>query len=504
MTGLYDEVRLAIHLVWTRRWLALAVAWAICLLGWLVVAQIPDSYMSRARIFVQLQSLLPGKIGISEADQQKTVDQIRQTLTSSTNLAKIVRTTSLANSVANDRDVTDRVAGLQQAIKINAQQDNLFEITASTPSPKLSRSVVQKLIDIFVEQNLAGNRDETSQTLQFLDAQLAQRQKQLQDSETKRADFQNRYLGSLPGAGSLNDRIGAARTQLAQVDSDLAAAQSSLAAVNGQMAGTQANIGNNGVATAGPARARVMAIQGQLADARARGWTDSHPDVIALKTQLAAAQAAAANEPLGAGPNSNAPNPLFFSLRSLQADKQSQVAALSARKTQLQSDLNSLQAMLSQNPDIAAQQAQLERDYTVLKDQYDKMLQDREDVRLRGQVQSQTDAVKFSVIDPPTTPNLPTAPNRPLLLSAVLAVGLVGGVGAAFGLAKLHTTFATAGRLESASGLPVIGSIGRMMTPAQLMTQRRRLMQFAGGTAALLVAYVALIGVEFIQRGLAA
>ena len=61
-------------------------------------------------------------------------------------------------------------------------------------------------------------------------------------------------------------------------------------------------IATPGVAgSAGPARARLAAIQGQLADARSRGFTDAHPDVIALKSQLAAAQAAARGEPLKAG-----------------------------------------------------------------------------------------------------------------------------------------------------------------------------------------------------------
>ena len=129
---------------------------------------------------------------------------------------------------------------------------------------------------------------------------------------------------------------------MAQVDSDLAAAQSSLAAVNGQMAGTPANVaGLGGTSSAGPARARLAAIQGQLADARARGYTEIHPDVIALKSQLAAAQAAARNEPLvGGAAGGGSPNPLYLSLKSMQADKQAQVAALTMRKTQLQNDLD--------------------------------------------------------------------------------------------------------------------------------------------------------------------
>ena len=65
MNGLYDEIRVALHAIWTRRWLALAVAWAIAILGWLVVSQIPNSYESRARVFVQMQTILPDKVGIT-------------------------------------------------------------------------------------------------------------------------------------------------------------------------------------------------------------------------------------------------------------------------------------------------------------------------------------------------------------------------------------------------------------------------------------------------------
>lgn len=502
MNGLYDEIRVAIHAIWTRRWLALAVAWAIAIVGWLFVSQIPNSYESRARVFVQMQTILPNAVGISPADQQKDIDTIRQTLTSAVNLEKVVRGTDLANSVSSPADVSDRVAGLQKAIKITAQQDNLFEIVVTGSSPKVARQVVQKLIDIFVEQNLAGNRVETTQSLGFLDSQLQARQKQLQEAEAKRTDFQNRYLGSLPGTGSLNDRMSAVRSQMSQIDSDLAAAQSSVAALNGQLAGTPAMVAGGATSGVGPARARLAAIQGQLAEARSRGFTDNHPDVIALKSQMAAAQAAARSEPVSAGGGAN--NPLYLSLKSMQADKQATVASLTMRKTQLQGDLNTLNAKLAGDPAVAAEQSQIENDYQVLKDQYSKLLADREAIKLRGQAQSETDSVKFSVIDPPTAPRVPTAPNRPLLLTGVLLAGICGGIGAAFAMGQLQTTFATASRLERATGMPVIGSIGEMVTRAQIASRRRRLAYFGGGAGALAIAYVALLGVEMLQRGLVA
>jgi len=503
VNGIYDEARLALHAVWTRRWLALAVAWGVCVLGWFFVSQMPSRYESRARVFVQMNSILPPTMDAPQQSQQRDVDTIRQTLISAVNLEKVVRGTDLANTVSSERDVADRVAGLAQSIKVVSQQDNLFEITTTSSTPKLAKDITQKLIDIFVERNLAGDRTQTTQSLDFLNKQLDELQKQLADAEQKRADFQNQYLGSLPGTGTVSDRISAARTQMSQVDSDLAAAQSALAGIQGQMAGTPPTLPGVGTSGVGPARARLAAIQGQLADARARGYTENHPDVIALKSQLSAAQAAARSEPLTGGAGSM-PNPSYTSLQSMVTDRQATVASLRIRKAQLQGDLDQLTAKLAQDPGVAAEQGQIDRDYQVLKDQYDQLLTQRQQIAMRGQAQTETDNVKFSVIDPPTAPRAPVAPNRMLLLTGVLIVGLGAGVGAAFGLGQLRGTYAIGSKLEKATGMPVIGSIGEVVTRVQADQRAKRFKLFLGGTAALAMAYVLLLGVEVLQRGMAA
>ncbi|MDB5689908.1 MAG: chain-length determining protein [Sphingomonas bacterium] len=515
MNGIYQEIRIALHLVWSRRWLALAVAWGVCLLGWLVIALIPNSYESQARIFVQMQSLLPDRIGISTAERQRDIDRVRSTLTSTVVLEKVVRGTDLGLQTQSDADVAAMVERLRQGIEIKQQQDNLFQITARTSAggmsdaqnAKLARAVVQKLIDVFVEGNLSGDRDETTQTMRFLDEELARRQKQLQEVEQRRVAFEQRYMGLLPGVGSIGQRMDAARAELNNVESALIAAQSSLSAMSGQMAGTPATVaGPAGVAgTVGPNTARVAALEAQLGDAQSRGWTDQHPDVVATRAQLDRIRPLAARERTsgGSGGGSMA-NPSYVALRSMLAEKQANAAALGARKAQLQSDLAQLTAKQSDEPGVAAEQAAINRDYEVLKTQYDKLLGDREDVRLRSDVSSKTDTVKFSVLDPPSEPRLPVAPNRPLLLALVLVVGLAAGVGAAFGKAQLATTYATADRLARASGLPVIGSISEIVTAPQKVERRKRMMWFAGAGGALAGCFLLLLLVEFVQRSLIA
>ena len=511
MNSLYDEFRIAVHGVWNRRWLALAVAWGLCLLGWLVVALIPNSYESKARISVEMQSILSDKVGVDSRERKKNMERVQETLASTINLEKVVRGTALNESVASDRELAGKVEMLRKNIQIKSEKDDLFEIIATSSASNLSdaenavlaRDIVQKMIDIFVEENLSGDRDETSQTIKFLDAQLAQREKELQEAEQKRVQFETENLGLLPGIGSISQRMEAGRAELGQIDSQLSQASASLAALNGQLSGTPSSIATPGGGGGGGARAQLAQAQSTLASARARGWTDSHPDVVSMKNEIAALRVQAAREPAGGG-GYRTPNPAYSSLQSMRAERQATVAALQARKNALQADMAQLASKQTLEPGIAAEMSRINRDHDVLKEQYNKLLTDREQIKLRGQVESETDSVKFRVIDPPSSPRSPAAPNRPLLLALVLFAGIGGGVGTAFAMGQLRTSYPTAAKLEKASGLPVIGSVSQVLTSVQRAARGKKLRIFYGTSGALFGVFGMLMIVEFIQRGMVA
>jgi polysaccharide chain length determinant protein (PEP-CTERM system associated) len=498
MNSLYDELRIAVHSVWNRRWLALAVAWGVCLLGWLIVALIPSSYESSARIMVRPQTVLSEKVGITAGERRKAIEQLQQSLNSSANLERVVKGTELGTSIASEAELAGTISALREdiAIKPDITNENVFSITAQHKSPRMARDIVQKLIDIAAEENIAGDRAETSKTLKFLDAQLEARQTQLQEAEAKRVAFETQNMGMLPGSGSASMRMEAARAEMSQIDSQLIQARSASAALSSQLAGTPRTLAGTGGGGGGP----LAAAQGELASMKARGYTDSHPDVIAIRNQISILRSQGG----GGGGAGGMPNPAYASLQSMLAERQASVTALTARKTALQSEISEFTAKQISQPGVAAEYSRISRDYEVLKAQYDKLLADREAIRLRGQVETETGTVQFQVVDKPGVPSAPAKPNRPLLLAMVLLAGIGAGAGTAFALGHLQTSFPTAAKLEKASGLPVIGSISQMLTSAQRTERRRKLVQFAGGSVALLGAFVVLLVIEFIQRGMAA
>jgi polysaccharide biosynthesis transport protein len=506
MDTLYDQFRLALHQVWRRRWLAMAVAWGVCVSGWLVIALIPSSYEAKARLFVQMQSILPNQMGVTEAERNNQLLRLKQTLTSNENLVRVVRRTDLNSLVASERDLAGVVAGLRARIVVTAQPDGAIEIKASSDisgfsngqNARTAAGTVQGLIDQFIEQNLSGDRRETGQTLQFYDGELRRREVALQEAEQRRVEFEQRFMGVLPGAGSIGDRMSAARVELANLEQQIAAASGALNSMRAQLAATPQTIPGVGD-SGGSATGQMNQLQGQIAGYLARGWTESHPDILYARQQIARLRPYAAAE-RQSGNTGGMSNPSYVSLRAMMAEREATLAAATTRRNQLQSDLAQLTSRQSTEPGLAAEQSRLTRDYDVLKQQYDVLLANREQVRLRSDASTRTSPLTINVVEPPSVPSVPAAPNRPIFLTAVLILGLGAGVAAAFVAGQLQTTFPTQRKLAEVTGLPVLGTVSEVVTASERTRRRQRLVWLGGTGGALAACWAVLILVEFWQR----
>lgn len=140
------------------------MAWAVCLLGWLVVALVPNTYESKARIFVQLDDALSEVTGVGVGDRKRDIERVQQTLTSAINLEKVVRATAIGNEITTPKQMEAAILSLAKEVKVESERENLFQITAEfgdgsrsdAENAKIAQDIVQKLIDIFREENLVS------------------------------------------------------------------------------------------------------------------------------------------------------------------------------------------------------------------------------------------------------------------------------------------------------------------------------------------------------------
>jgi len=517
MNNIYEQVMTTLYSVWQKRWYGLAAMWAVCLVGWAIVAMIPNQYESKARLYAQWSSLLPNKLGIEGTDSRRQVQVVKDTLTSRPNLEKVVRRTGLDQGIENDKELDQLINSLSENITVTEQDGNLFSLSyvsnnsnfGDSENATMAQRVVQNLINIFVEENISSDRDNINQAIRFLEDQLAQRGRELEEAERRRAEFEQRYLGRLPGEGNMNQRVMSTQMELDRLAQEIVQARSSLGALQSQLASTPPTISapsfvvNMGGSRYEPssARGRIEQLEASITAAYARGWTDQHPDVVAARQQIERLRRQAAREPAAASQQGAQANPVYVNLRSLVFDKQSQVAALTARRALLERYLSEWRERQVEEPGIAAEMAKLNRDYDVLRRQYDQLVKSREEVRLRMDVENKTDQVRFQIVDPPSKPLKPVAPNRPLLLTGVLIGGLLAGIAVAFLASQIHTTYVTSHRLEEAFGVPVLGSVSEVVSDQQRAQNRLWARGFAVLAAGLVGAYAMLMVYQVVLQG---
>lgn len=517
MTSIYDQIVTMLYMVWRKRWYGLAAMWAVCLVGWGIVAAIPNQYEATARVFVDTNTVLPRLVGTVNANIYRQVDIVRRTLVSRPNLEKVIRRSDLDLTVEDEAGMERLIADMMENISVKDQGGDLFTLSYRSGNPNLTdaqnaaiaKRVVTNLINIFVEGNMEGSRESYNETAQFIDRQLQEYEKQLEEAEMRRAEFQRQYMGLLPDDVNFSQRLEATQRNIRDIDFKIQQAQSARRALASQLASIPATL-NAGTAPAGGAPrfdpsttlGRIEVLERQITDSLARGYTENHPDIISARETIARLKKQHQEEVKAAGGSGAASdggvsNPVYVDLRSRLFDRDAEIAALQAQRAQYQQELNELNARAEVLPGIEAERAKLNRDYNVIKAKYEELLRSREETRVASDLDSKTDKVQFRIVDPPQVPSKPVAPNRPLLLAGVLAAGLAVGVGLAFLLSQIHTVFVTVGNLRSTfPNMSILGAISAITSEQQRAQDRLRLGVFAFCCLGLAGVFVALLILE--------
>jgi polysaccharide chain length determinant protein (PEP-CTERM system associated) len=483
------------------RWHAVVITWVIALIGWAVVLRLPNQYEASARVYVDTQSILKPLLSsmttVPNLEQQ--VMFMRRTLISRPNVERLMRMVDLDVKAKDTKEHDKLVDELMSQIKVTGtERDDIYTITYVSDNAKLGKDVVSSLLTIFVEGSFSGKKQDSEKAVQFIDDQIKTYEEKLAAAENSLKEFKLKNLGMLPGGGSgtgdFGGQLQAATDQLSQAKLELAEAEQARNAIRRQIDGEPAK---PGTVTVDPAlvdpelEARIGQAQKNLDNLRLQ-YTEQHPDVIAnrrLLDQLMAQKAdLAKNKKRSLDPGASY-SPMLQQLNVSLSQAEARVASMRARVAEYENRVARLRNQSTTAPEIEAQYAQLNRDYSVNRENYQKLVERRESARLSGDLSSATDMLQFRVIDPPTVPNHPTGPNRLRLFSLVFGGALVAGLAVAFLMSQLRPTFLSQSTLRDVTGLPVLGSIGMNWTPEQTVKRRRRLVALAGSVLLLFGAY---------------
>lgn len=513
---LIDRVRSA----WRFRWVAVGLACAIALAGWLAVFALPDEYEADARVFVDTRTALkPALQGLAvEQDVSAQLNYVRQSLLKGPQLEAIARQSGVIPASITDPRVEERmldrvsdrtfitVRGANEGEDPRNGSGSIYGISYRDSDRARSLRVVTLMLSTLIDQTLGGKHAEAENAQKFLEDQIKDYEGRLHTAEERLADFKKRNLGLMP------TEQGGYFTQLQQETDAIAKSKTSLATATARRTELSRELRGDVAISVGAAPstgppgsaptdtvARIAETQQHL-DELLLKFTDKHPDVIAARQTLVELKARreAEIESLKRGdPNAVAAtgassNPVYQSTALALTQTDVEIAALRAELEQHENKAAELHRMLNVAPQVEAEYAQLNRDYDVNKAQYTALLQNYEKARV-GEKAESAGSVRFEIVQPPTADFVPVWPPRVQLLAFALLAALACGAGLATLLQRLWPVVGSARSLEQLANVPLLGVVSSAFPGADQKAARRDLVFLSTVTACLVLAFAVVL-----------
>jgi len=487
-----------VQALWRHRWLAVGTAWLVCTAGWIGAAFVPTKYESSARVYLNAGPLLtPLLKGLAaDTDPSRHLDFMQRTLLSRPNLEQLIRLTDLDTAIRTPGEKEALFKRLATDIEVKPVTLNLLSLSYRDADPQLAKNIVQSLLTIFAEKMAGSSRADMDSAQRFLEGEIASYRDQLRAAEKRRAELAEKFPDIFQSSGQGDDngnRLEQARGAVARLKLDLTDAVTKRDSLKKDLTSvpTMLTVDHGPqVVIAGrlsPVEERLQELRRNL-DGLLLKFTENHPDVKATRASIAQLESEAGKSGGGKGSSAGGntgqiANGVYEQVKVRLVDAEAAVAAIQRRLTEAENDLSKVEKVAKSAPGILVQAQDLNRDYSILKKNYEELVARREATAIANAADTKTEKIQFRIVDPPQVPVVPAAPNRAFLVSIVLLFGIGAGLAVPVLVMQLDRSFATLSQLRNL-GIPILGNVSRLSLGA---AQRQAAFQMAGVTASALV-----------------
>ena len=498
MRSIQSQAMPIVQALWRHRWLAVGTAWLVCTAGWIGAAFVPTKYESSARVYLNADPLLtPLLRGLAaDTDPSRHLDFMQRTLLSRPNLEQLIRLTDLDTAIRTPGEKEALFKRLATDIEVKPVTLNLLNLSYRDTDPQLAKNIVQSLLTIFAEKMAGSSRADMDSAQRFLNGEIASYRDQLRAAEKRRAELAEKFPDIFQSSGQGDDngnRLEQARGAVAHLKLDLTDAVTKRDSLKKDLTSVPTVLTvDHGpqVVIAGrlnPVEERLQELRRNL-DGLLLKFTENHPDVKATRASIAQLESEARKSGGGTGSSAGGStgqiaNGVYEQVKVRLVDAEAAVAAIQRRLTEAENDLSKVEKVAKSAPGILVQAQDLNRDYAVLKKNYEELVTRREATAIANAADTKTEKIQFRIVDPPQVPVVPAAPNRAFLVSVVLFFGIGAGLAVPVLVMQLDRSFATLSQLRNL-GIPILGNVSRLSLGA---ARRQAAFQLAGVTASALV-----------------
>jgi polysaccharide biosynthesis transport protein len=527
-----------VRLIYHRKWLVLSVFGLIAGGTAFYAESLPNIYQSETLILVDPQKVPESYVKSTvTGDIRNRLGTLSQQILSATRLQKIIDTLNLypeerKKNIAREDLITKMRSEIATSIvsDFGGSQDlQAFKISYRGKDPRLVSQVTNQLASLFIDENWKARENQATGTTEFLENQLNDTRKTLEDQENKLKDFRLRHVGEMPEQETADlQLLGQTQAQLQLEGEALSRAESQKTLIESMMTqsapvvdldsndprppapkGT-APVPQGAAAPQQPANA-LTADKARYAVLLQR-YKPDYPDLKRLKkkiedeeAELASSDSASAAAPAAApapvppppakeaaadpAPQSKPPvertspatrfNPI---LQAQIKQAEAEIAKHKVQQEQLAKQVATYRAKLDSIPVRQQEIAALTRDYEMNKAHYSQLLDRELSAETATQLEIRQKGEKFEVLDPAQPAERPTSPKRALIDAGGAIVGLALGLLMALATELLGMSITGVQDISDASSLKVLGVIPVIETQRDRKTRHRRLV-LAGASA---------------------
>ncbi len=322
---------------------------------------------------------------------QKNVNQL-DVLLNGDFLSAALADTHLQRPINADPQADDpRLALLRAKLDTSVQSDTLFGITLTWDNPSDAAQIVSAVQQQYIQEIGQERYAQTNATLAFLDNQIADYAARLRRSEKVLTDYKQSNIGQLPDAqDASSSELQSLQAELETLETTADDSARQKAVYQQQLAQVKPLAVAAQTETVSPLQAQINQLKAQR-DALLVRMTPTHPKVLALDGQIAALQAQMRAKSQAGAPEAQQvlrttleQNPEWQALHQqlIQATVTQQTQAEQMQK--LRQQIASYQQIVARIPAEQRHLTDVTRDYKVIQDEYDTLLQRREQVQMEG------------------------------------------------------------------------------------------------------------------------
>jgi protein tyrosine kinase modulator len=469
-----------------RKWWFIVPVVLSLIIGGLLAWQLPRTYQATTTLAVSSARVAANVVGSVEIDRQERMRAVSQQLLSRAVLERTARlehldqNTSIEAAVSRLRggigvSMSDSITpgnGANPAGQLSPEQKanlDTYQVSFVSDSPDDAQRIVNRLAQVFVEENSKTREIRAQDTSQFIEGQLRASESRLTALEGRLREMKETFMGRLPEQTNANlAMVSAMQRQLESSATGMRGEQDRLSMIEKQLDAMQQNAEEAAAALKGTpgesAQSRVMSLRQELSTAQLT-YTEKHPEIIRLKDELATAERAAAAE--RARPASDRMALLNASpeYRQLLKDRETtklRIAEFQRQQTAINAQVAQYSGRVEAAPRVEQQMISLQRAYDLERGSYQDLAQKKQAALINEELQRKQGGEQFAVLVPAGLPSEPFKPKPMRVMLMAIAAGFVLGGAFAFGREYLDRSVHDARGLRDEFELPVLAEIPRI------------------------------------------